>query len=241
MQSHQMIDTAMEMAAAHFKCVTEDFTRSENRVLTASADEPFFRMISFGNGTVASTRDTFHGWCCEWFGKVEGIFCFDAPKLVGLGSAMRDFSFIPGEIFDCYLPLGIAAADPVPPVDMTIRCFERDQMSELCQHKHFENALTYGSPGKNLLAVAAYDGSELCAVAGASDYRGMWCVGVDVTPPYRRQGIAAYLVYSLSKSILERDILPVYATWYSNIASRVTALKAGYRPVWVEIGSDEVS
>ena len=236
-----MLNKALEIKARSYNCEIQDFSRSENLVLRASPDNPFFRMISFGNSTVVSTHDEFYPWCQEWFGHVEGILCFDAPKLVEIGLVMREFAFTPGEISEWYLPLKFSDRDLQIPTYLDIKCLEDDQVGELYHHQGFRNALTYDDPSFTRMAIAAYHSNSLCAIAGASpNYRDMWCVGVDVIPEYRKQGIATYLVHALTKKVLGRRVLPMYPTWYSNIGSRNTALNAGYRPVWVEIGSEPV-
>ena len=63
-------------------------------------------------------------------------------------------------------------------------------------------------------------------------------ISIDVLPEYRRQGIAVYLVHSLTQTLLEQGVISMYPTWYSNVGSQRAALKAGYLPVWVEIGSE---
>lgn len=234
-----MIQKALEMQAEAYACDVQDFSRAENLVLRASPDRPFFRMIGFGNNTVVSTHDAFRPWCDAWFGRVEGIFCFDAPQLVEIGLAMREFSFILGEIFDWYLPLRVPEQSFAIPAHLTVTYLENDQVGKLYQHKGFDNALTYHDPSATKMALAVYHDDVLCAVAGANPYyEDLWCIGIDVIPEYRKQGIATYLVHALTKKMLERDVIPMYPTWYSNIGSRHTALRAGYLPVWVEIGSE---
>ena len=181
----------------------------------------------------------FYPWCDAWFGRVEGILCFDAPRLVEIGLAMQDFAFTLGEIFDWYLPLGVPGHAFTIAAHFTVTCLENDQVGELYQHEGFDNALTYDDPSSTKMALAVYHNGSLCAVAGANPwYEDLWRLGIDVLPEYRRQGIAVYLVHSLTKTLLEQGVIPMYPTWYSNVGSRRTALKAGYLPVWVEIGSE---
>lgn len=62
----------------------------------------------------------------------------------------------------------------------------------------------------------------------------MWEVGVDVLPEYRNQGIATSLVISLTKELLDRNIVPFYSASITNIGSQLVAARSGYLPAWVD-------
>ncbi len=88
----------------------------------------------------------------------------------------------------------------------------------------------------DVLGIGAYEGGKLIGLAGCSaDCDSMWQIGVDVLEEHRRQGIAAALTNSLAKAILEREKLPFYCAAWSNIGSVRNAVKAGFRPAWVEM------
>ena len=61
----------------------------------------------------------------------------------------------------------------------------------------------------------------------------MWSIGIDVLPEYRNNGLAAYLVNAPTFEILQQDIVPVYTTASSNIASKKVGYRAGYMPAWM--------
>ena len=97
-------------------------------------------------------------------------------------------------------------------------------------------ALTLDCPEADVLAARAFDGDALAGLAACSaDCAGMWQIGVDVAPPYRRQGIAAALVSRLAEEILSRGKVPFYSCAWSNLASARTAYRAGFRPAWVQL------
>ena len=89
-----------------------------------------------------------------------------------------------------------------------------------------------------MIAVGAYDGTELVGLAGASaDCETMWQIGIDVLPGYRRQGIASALTSRLAIEVLERGKVPFYCAAWCNIRSVRNAIKCGFRPAWVELTS----
>ena len=73
-------------------------------------------------------------------------------------------------------------------------------------------------------------------LAGCSaDCDGMWQIGVDVLPEYRRQGIAFAVTGRLALEIIARDKVPFYCAAWSNIRSVRNAVASGFRPAWVEM------
>ena len=100
----------------------------------------------------------------------------------------------------------------------------------------WSNALCEKRKELDVLGIGAYEGGKLIGLAGCSaDCDSMWQIGVDVLEEHRRQGIAAALTNSLAKAILEREKLPFYCAAWSNIGSVRNAVKAGFRPAWVEM------
>ena len=91
-----------------------------------------------------------------------------------------------------------------------------------------------------MLGIGAYDGGELIGLAGCSaDGRDMWQIGVDVLKGYRQKGIAASLTSRLAVEILKRGKVPFYCAAWSNVPSVRNAIKAGFRPAWVEMTAKE--
>ena len=79
-------------------------------------------------------------------------------------------------------------------------------------------------------------GGKLVGLAGCSaDCEGMWQIGVDVLPEYRKKGIASALTGRLAAEILERGKVPFYCSAWSNVRSARNAVKSGFVPAWVEM------
>ena len=89
---------------------------------------------------------------------------------------------------------------------------------------------------RDVLAVGAYDDSELIGLAGCSaDCETMYQIGVDVLPEYRRNGVASAVTSKLALEILKLGKVPFYCAAWSNIQSVRNAIKSGFRPAWVEL------
>lgn len=99
-------------------------------------------------------------------------------------------------------------------------------------------ALDYNRTGErvDVIAIAAYVNGQIVGLAGATnDCETMWQIGIDVLEDFRYQKIASTLTYMLSQEILKRGIVPFYCCAWSNLASKNTARKAGFKDAWIEL------
>ena len=71
--------------------------------------------------------------------------------------------------------------------------------------------------------------------ACSADCGGMWQIGVDVLPEYRRRGVAAALTSRLALEVLARGKVPFYCSAWSNLPSVRNAVRSGFVPAWVEL------
>lgn len=113
---------------------------------------------------------------------------------------------------------------------------EKNEISKLYEVKGFGNAIQHdlNHPVQNALVLLAKQGDAIIAMTSAGAWSSkIWAIGIDVLPEYRNNGLAAYLVNALTIEILKRDIVPVYATSSSNIASQKVAHRAGFMPAWM--------
>jgi GNAT superfamily N-acetyltransferase len=125
--------------------------------------------------------------------------------------------------------------------------FYDKEIASLYDEKGFDSALDYGSClsenpkiRKDKIALVAYVDDKIVGIAACTDdCDSMWQIGIDVLPEFRGKNIASFLVNKLSHKIFEKGKIPYYCTAWSNISSRNTAIKAGFKPAWVEIASVE--
>ena len=102
--------------------------------------------------------------------------------------------------------------------------------------KIWSNAICKYRKEYDVLGIGAYDGEKLVGLAACSaDGDEMWQIGIDVLPEYRHKGIASSLVSNLACEIIKREKVPFYCCAWSNVASARTAIKAGFRPAWVQL------
>lgn len=102
----------------------------------------------------------------------------------------------------------------------------------------FQNSLAFDDSGSTPTKAVyiARDGRKIIGVAGAaeSSVNGVWEIGVDVMEEYRNARLGTYLVSSLTKELLARNIIPFYSASVTNIGSQMVAGRCGYIPLWVD-------
>lgn len=127
--------------------------------------------------------------------------------------------------------------------NVDVKVLSEDEIPLLYKDKRFHMALGYGndSSQKDVLAAVGYIDGKIVGVAGASNYSTTMCnVGIDVLSEYRRLGIATTLTKVLTDEIISRGKVPFYCTAWSNIPSKNTAIKSGYRSAWVEMAAIDI-
>ena len=122
-----------------------------------------------------------------------------------------------------------------PDCGFELRVLQQADLENLYSEQ-WEHCLTFDNRERDVLAVGAYDDSELIGLAGCSaDCETMYQIGVDVLPEYRRNGVASAVTSKLALEILKLGKVPFYCAAWSNIQSVRNAIKSGFRPAWVEL------
>jgi hypothetical protein len=138
-----------------------------------------------------------------------------------------------------YLP-DLERINSIPtPISFTYETIEKadiPKLYELTNIASFKNAIQQNRnhPIQSNLVMLAKQGDIIIAMASSYILSSkMWSIGIDVLPEYRNNGLAVYLVNALTLEILNRNIVPVYATSACNIASQKVGYRAGYMPAWM--------
>ncbi len=240
--NQDVIGIAMQQSAWDIHCRAEDFLKEENVIVRSEIGalarkyykEPIAcNLVSYGNNVVASVKEEYEKTVEEYIGKFAFYRCFETPNMHWLGDRMREY----GQRV-CFM------AEYFLPNMERMRRFSCEYEMRVLTQEDFEglylpewsNALCEERKELDILGVGAYEKGRLIGLAGCSaDCAGMWQIGVDVLPAYRKKGIAAALTSNLAMEILERDKVPFYCCAWSNIRSAKNAVKSGFAPAWVEM------
>ncbi len=240
--NEKILQTALEQSAVDAGCLAEDFLRTENVVVT-SVNSPGARkyltlpfdcnLVSYGNNVVASVSDRCRETVADFIGRFPAQRCFETPTLHVLNDALQRDGLRVCFMAEYFLPdLKLLAPLDCP---YSMRLLGPEDFAPLYT-PCWSNALCEKRKELDVLGVGAYDGEQLIGLAACSaDCDSMWQIGIDVLPPYRRQGVASALTSRLALEILDRGKVPFYCAAWSNIRSVRNAIKSGFRPAWVEL------
>lgn len=198
---------------------------------------PFFEMVTLGRGAVITADPSLHPALRKWAEGRTGYWLFEHPNLMELVPLLNSWGYQLLQSFHMYLPKGeITPASQ--PEGFRLEWLDREALRAFPHREAWPNALQgeEGGSRPDVIALAAWDGDTLAALAGASaDCEALWQIGVDTLPAYRGKGLGTAVVTALAAKILESGKLPFYNTSLSNLHSQNIALNCGFFPAAVEL------
>ena len=242
MTNQEILKIAMAQSAIDLCADPKDFEQSENVIVMSRENKdarrylnlPFScQLVSYGNNIVASVLPEFREITENYINKYPTEHCFETPHLHTLNDALMEKGQKICFMAEYFLP----DVDALRALDCPyeLKLLTQTDFADLYLPE-WSNALCEKRKHLDVLGVGAYDGVRLVGLAGCSaDCDTMWQIGIDVLPPYRRQGIAAALTSRLAVEILNRGRVPFYCAAWCNIRSVRNAIKSGFRPAWVEM------
>lgn len=222
--------------AKQWKCDITDIDGDKNIFLVD--EKQCYHMITFGRNILIRGNKELIDWTQEQqFASEEAKLIMESRNLFTIESKLRDYNKrLAGEHIR-FLYENIVEIEE-PQNGLRFELYDRDRIQELFEWKDFHNALNYKT---DVIAVGAFDGDQLVALAGAdNNMEPLWQIGIDTLLEYRKKGVAVYLVNRLTREILLRDKIPFYTTWAPNIASCRVAMNAGFFPAWLEYFTEDV-
>lgn len=248
-----ILRAALRQSAYDSGCAPEDFLRAENVFVESKPsahahrylDLPFVcDIVSYGTNAVVSARADVLSRLEQTVAACgEPYRLFETPALYALNEALAPAGAKICFMADYFLPDVDAVFTAELPCGFHIRVLEPEDFASLYLPE-WRNALCARRKQFDVLAVGAYadDGATLVALAGCSDDAAdFYQIGVDVLPAFRRRGIASALTNCLARECFARGKIPFYCAAWSNVRSVRNALRAGFKPGWVEVTAKPVA
>ena len=262
----KMIETVFEQNAKDMMCDKNDFLKNKITVISMAEDEKsqnrgnkksipsklFCNLLYFGTGLVCTVDSKIYEKVKNLLendlDKNELYRIFEPEFIYKINEVLLPFNRRINCMANFCLPSKNFFETKTPSVNIenfSFKFFYDKEIACLYEEKGFDNALDYGSclledssKKKDKIAIVGYVDNKIVGIAACTDdCDSMWQIGIDVVPEFRGKNIASFLVNKLSHKIFELGKIPYYCTAWSNIASRNTAIKAGFVPSWVEIAS----
>ena len=244
----ELLDIIKGQLSIEYNCSVNDFSLSDN-IVTTQKNSPqrrqyfdgtfFFQMVTFGDNVIISADECIHEWLNEYVKDKKGHWIFEHNNLLKIEQKLNEYNKNLSQTHHMFLSFkGIIQKD----IDVKIKWFENENIHQFYDLKMFPNAIAkkHNPKRPDVLAVAAYNGNDIIAMAGCSaDTPLLWQIGVDVNEKFSGKGIGTYLVTLLKNEIENRGKIPFYGTSLSNLYSWGVALNSGFSPVWIEISSIE--
>lgn len=238
----EILQIAMEQSAEDIGCKAEDFLKSGNVIVPFRLGEKarkylkepiMANFVSYGSNVVAAVTEDVQEPVTEYVGKYEFYHLFETPNMHWLSDRLAGSGYKICFMAEYFLP-DTDRLRPLP-CEYGMRILGQQDFENLYLPE-WGNALCRDRKQLDILGVGAYEGGKLVGLAGCSaDCEGMWQIGVDVLPEYRKKGIASALTGRLAAEILERGKVPFYCSAWSNVRSARNAVKSGFVPAWVEM------
>ena len=248
MTNDDILRIALQQSALECNCLPEDFLKTEN-LITISPPHPQARaylplpfacdLVSYGGNIVAQTNEALRPVVKSYLQQFPIEHCFETPNLHVLDNLLQPHGLKVCFMAEYFLPdLNLLA--PLP-CKYEMRLLHPSDFSDLYT-EDWSNALCAKRKELDFLGVGAFDQDTLVGLAACSaDCARMYQIGVDVLPSYRRQGIASALTSRLALEILQMEKIPFYCAAWSNLKSVRNAIKAGFRPAWVELTARDLA
>jgi GNAT superfamily N-acetyltransferase len=231
----ELCNTVKRELAKQWNCDIRAIDPEKNMYLEDG--KQFFHMCTFGKNILIRGKKELCEWAEDQFADKPAKEIMDSENLYKIERELREYGKrLAGEHLR-FLFLDSALPEK-PRIELRFEVIGPEGMKQLHQWKGFNNALNYKS---DVIAVGAFDGDVLAALAGAdNNMEPLWQIGIDTLPEYRQKGIAVYIVNLLAREIAGRGKIPFYTTWSPNLASCRVALSSGFFPAWLEYFTEDV-
>lgn len=203
---------------------------------------PFFEMVTLGSGAVVTADQSLHPALRKWARGRTGHWLFEHPNLMELVPLLNARGYELFQTLHMYLPKREIIPAPLPE-GFQSEWLDREDLKAFPARADWPNALQgeEGGSRPDVMALAAYDGDTLAAMAGASaDCETLWQIGVDTSPAYRGKGLGTALIKTLAAKLQEKGKLPFYNTSLSNLHSQNIAISCGFFPAAVELAARKI-
>ena len=241
------VDILEQQLAIDYDCTVEEIRSIQNvyRGMKKTAKmrpigdiNCMFKMAIYNEKLLVMADERILEWCRETFGEQRGTWMSEPQSLIMIHNKLQEYGQRLADIHHHYIPDMRRQQEKVQR-RFDVRFYEAQEIEVFRNDDRFWEALLFNEDTPDMLAVCAMDGDTILGMASATrDCKSLWQIGVNVTKEGQGKGIGAYVTAILKEALLERGIIPTYATVESHIKSQRVALQAGFEPAFFEMFSE---
>ena len=242
--------------AAEACCRPEDFAEEDElqiSELTSSEDmnpvrrrfpwrECSLAVTTMGAGVVVSATPNWMNWVSELFREVEPTDAFSLDLLSRASSRAEADSYTLHEPHIYSVTSSRDLRERATPAGYAIEV-GGEELLETLNVPDWPNAISPRAPAQGrpvtVVTLALRNRVVVGVAAATADSDTLWQIGIDVRLDDRGEGLGAVLTSKAAAAVLSHGRVPYYGTTVGNIASRRTALSAGFYPCWVSAYTTE--
>ncbi len=233
-----------EQLALDYDCSVEEIQSSNNIFRTWKRNEGaryigdedcMLKIAVYREKLLVMADDKILDWCKQTFENTTGTWLAEPESLIKIHEKLGEYGQRLADTHHHYLP---ALYAPKIEKRYEVKWYEQEEIKRFEGDNRFWEALLFDESTPDMLAICAMEGDAILGMASVTrDCEKLWQMGVNVTEEGKGNGIGGYVASLLKEELLERGIVPFYATVESHIKSQKVAFQAGFEPVFYELFS----
>ncbi len=245
-----VIESVASALAAEVCCRPEDFAEEDelqiSELTSSEAINPIrrrfpwracsFAVTTMGAGVVVSATSNWMNWVSELFRDVEPADAFSLDLLSRAYTRAEADSYTLHEPHLYHVTSSCDLRERATPAGYAIEVGGQELLETL-SFPDWPNAISLSAPAQGrpvtVVALALRNGVVVGVATATADSDTLWQIGIDVRSDHRDKGLGSDLTSRVAAAVLSHGRVPYYGTTVGNIASRRTAMSAGFYPCWV--------
>lgn len=242
---NQYINILEEQLSIDYNCTIQDVQSSENvyqifkvnkKARPIGNADTLLKIVVYNEKLLVMANSELLEWCKKSFENQKGTWLSEPENLIRINRKLLEYGQRLVDTHHHYIPAQIKISVEQR---FDVKWYEKNEIEVFRGDNRFWEALLFDENIPDMLAVCAVEDDTILGMASATrDCERLWQIGVNVTQEGRGKGVGSYVTTLLKEELLNRGIVPMYATVESHIKSQKVAFESGFMPAFYEIFSE---
>ncbi|MCM1244171.1 MAG: GNAT family N-acetyltransferase [Roseburia sp.] len=234
-----------EQLSIDYNCTIKDVQSSENvyqifkvnkKARPIGNADTLLKIAVYNEKLLVMANSELLEWCKKSFENQKGTWLSEPENLIKINRKLLEYGQRLVDAHHHYIPAWIKISVEQR---FDVKWYEKNEIEVFRGDNRFWEALLFDENTPDMLAVCAVEDDIILGMANATrDCERLWQIGVNVTQEGCGKGVGSYVTTLLKEELLNRGIVPMYATVESHIKSQKVAFKSGFMPAFYEIFSE---